>query len=301
MKSFYNLLGIVALGVLGYLAEPKLRFTLTGMRPSAVELGKHTKVILELPGGGAQVDLASLTPDQLPQRVHLNVDVKMSDAASGVVMILPAGNTAKLLRIEAGNAVVSPGEGPFTGLIPVTETDLNAQISANPPTTNPPVKTPPVVPSVVTPTPPPTAPPVTVPPVTPPNGDSEEPVKVIEPPKTPEPPPMPEPAPQPAPPPVPEPAPAVEPAPAATSGPADVVMAMQESIKTAQIKEFTFAQVLDWKAGAAETSDGETYQTGLASYKAETIFGVKTIQAKALIKGGKVVRWVWPKSGMEIK
>lgn len=76
---------------------------------------------------------------------------------------------------------------------------------------------------------------------------------------------------------------------------------MQESIKAAQIKEFTFAQVLDWKADEPETTDGETYQTGLISYKAETIFGVKTIQAKALVKGDKVVRWIWPKSGMEIK
>ena len=76
---------------------------------------------------------------------------------------------------------------------------------------------------------------------------------------------------------------------------------MQESIKAAQIKEFTFAQVLHWEAGADETVDGETYQTGLAFYKAETIFGVKTIQAKALLKAGKVQRWTWRKSGMENK
>ena len=43
------------------------------------------------------------------------------------------------------------------------------------------------------------------------------------------------------------------------------------------------------------------YQIGAVAYKAETIFGVKTIQAKALIKDGKVQRWIWPKSGMEIK
>ena len=40
---------------------------------------------------------------------------------------------------------------------------------------------------------------------------------------------------------------------------------------------------------------------GTLTYKAETIFGVKTIQAKALITDGKVQRWIWPKSGMEIK
>ena len=76
---------------------------------------------------------------------------------------------------------------------------------------------------------------------------------------------------------------------------------MQDSIRAGQIKEFTFDQVLGWEAGADETVDGGTFKTGTVSYKAETIFGVKTIQAKALIQDGKVLRWIWPKSGMEIK
>ena len=89
--------------------------------------------------------------------------------------------------------------------------------------------------------------------------------------------------------------------PAPPAAPADVVSIMQASVRAEQIKEFTFDQVLDWKAGEDETVDGETYQTGLVSYKAETIFGVKNIEAKALIRNGKVERWIWPKSGMEIK
>ncbi len=76
---------------------------------------------------------------------------------------------------------------------------------------------------------------------------------------------------------------------------------MQTSIRNGQIKEFTYPQVLSWKQEANETVDGQVFQTGSVTYKAETIFGVKTIQAKALIKGGKVQRWIWPKSGMEIK
>ena len=59
--------------------------------------------------------------------------------------------------------------------------------------------------------------------------------------------------------------------------------------------------MLGWKAGENEVVDGETYQTGVAAYKAATIFGVKTIQAKALIQGGEVKKWIWPDSGMEIK
>ena len=76
---------------------------------------------------------------------------------------------------------------------------------------------------------------------------------------------------------------------------------MQDSVRSGQIQEFKFEQVLGWKAEGGEEVDGVNYQTGLAAYKAETIFGVKTIQAKALIKDGKVEKWIWPKSGMEIK
>ena len=84
-------------------------------------------------------------------------------------------------------------------------------------------------------------------------------------------------------------------------GEAAIVRLMQDSVRSGQIEEFKFEQVLGWKAEGEEEVDGVSYQTGLAAYKAETIFGVKTIQAKALIKDGKVAKWIWPKSGMEIK
>ena len=35
--------------------------------------------------------------------------------------------------------------------------------------------------------------------------------------------------------------------------------------------------------------------------RAQTIFGEKTVQAKALIKEGKVVKWIYAKTGMEIR
>lgn len=101
--------------------------------------------------------------------------------------------------------------------------------------------------------------------------------------------------------PEPEPEPEPEPAPVAALDAEGIVKLMQDSIKGEEIKEFTFDQVLGWKAGEEEERDGETYQTGLVAYKAETIFGVKNIQAQALIKDGAIVRWIWPKSGMEIK
>ncbi len=76
---------------------------------------------------------------------------------------------------------------------------------------------------------------------------------------------------------------------------------MQTSLQEHQIKEFTIEQVLGWKAESNETVNGVVFQVGSLTYKAETIFGVKTIQAKALIKDGQVQHWIWPKSGLEIK
>ena len=271
MKFLTNLLGMAVAGTLGYLAEPKLRFDLTGV----------------------------------PASVVVKSDVVVADATSGVKMTIAAGSRVSLVRIDGANAIVSPGGINVIGSIPIGETDLVTQIGARPAAPDTP-------PSAA-------APGLAV------GGDSQEPAA------TPEPPPMPEPAPTPAPvataapvaapepeaapPSAPEPLPAPEPialpmpesipaaAPVAApaAGSTDVVEVMKQSIQAAQIKEFTFDQVLDWKPEADEIVDGESYQTGLASYKAETIFGVKTIQAKALIKGGKVHRWIWPKSGMDIK
>jgi hypothetical protein len=280
MKLFFNLLGIAVAGTLGYLVEPSVRFQLTGIQPSAVEIARNTNVLLQMPDGGAPIDVASLTPEQLPQRVRLNTAVKVSDPATGSTTTIPAGSHVKLVRIERGNAVVGADGGSSTGPVPITETDLVDQIAANHFSSSDPPVAPPEV-----------APVVPAAPVTPAVGDSEEPAKLPEPPPVSVAPPAP----------TPEPVPAPEPPPAVATAAPDSVKVMQDSIKAAQIKEFTFGQVLEWKAGANETVDGETYQTGLASYKAETIFGVKMIQAKALIKAGKVHRWIWPKSGTEIK
>jgi hypothetical protein len=275
--KFINVLGLAAAGYLGYLLEPSLRPALTGQALSKIESGKDKKVILRLPGDLPQIDLASLTPDQLPAKVLLKSDVTITDAASGTQMIMPAGNRAKLVRIEGANAVVSPGEGAFLGLVSVTDTDLFQLLAANPPSAQ--TTTVSESPAASDPAPEP----------------QEEFVK------TPVAPPTPEPTPEP----VPETTATEEATTNADDAPLDdpeqTVKAMQTSIKNGQVKEFTYDQILEWQADADEIVDGETYQTGLAAYKAETIFGTKMIQAKALIKAGKVQRWIWPKSGAEIK
>jgi hypothetical protein len=188
------------------------------------------------------------------------------------------------------------GESPYTITIPISKTDLIEQLITNPPSAN----TIPEPETEITPDPIPEPAP--------------EPEVAAEPETTPEP--EPEPAAEPETTPEtevteePETAPEPEIAPEETSEPvtagdesaADGIVAiMQASLNQGQIKEFTAEQVVSWTPGPEETIDGEVFQTGLVNYNAETIFGAKTIQAKALIKNGKVLRWVWPKSGMEIK
>jgi hypothetical protein len=97
------------------------------------------------------------------------------------------------------------------------------------------------------------------------------------------------------------PQPVATPAVPAAGNTTDAVEVMKEHIRSGGIKEFTAEQVQGWKAEADEVIDGSTYQTGMVRYNADTIFGTKTIEAKAIIQNGKVVRWIWPKSGLEIK
>jgi hypothetical protein len=135
------------------------------------------------------------------------------------------------------------------------------------------------------------------------------PAPVVAPP-APAPEPQPQPAPTPAPQPEPEPAPTPEPAPepepvappvVALLGAEEIVKLLQDSIRSKQIKEFAFDDVLTWKAGDEEEVDGIQYQTGVVTYKAVTILGVRTIPAKALIREGKVAKWIWPNTKTEIK
>jgi len=270
MKLFFNLFGMAAAAALGYYAEPNLRFQLTGIQPSSREVAEGKTTLIRPANGGPAIPLASLSADQLPQTVLLKSPVKLADPVTGVSMTLDAGNRAKLVRVEGANLIVSPGEGPYLGSIPLTETDLLTQLGEKTSLTA-------SMPRLATP----------------------EPAKPAEPAAMPEP--IPNPTPSPAPVAEAAPMPTPEPAPVAEIGPVDVVKTMQDSIKATQIKEFTFESVLEWKPEADETIDGVSFQIGTVSYKAETFLGVKTLQAKALIKGGKVVRWLGKKSGLEIK
>lgn len=274
MKFVSATIGIAAAGVAGYLLEPTLRPAIIPMKPKpAVVVDEEPPITAEfvesLPAW-----VSGLMPEQLPARVTLKREVAITVPDFPEPISLPAGARVTPIRVEGSLLVVSPFAGPLEGAIPITVTDLMAQLGP----------TPPPVPVAPTPAPPP--PKIAAEPEVP-----EPPVPAEMPPAEPEE----KPAPEVAAAPTPE---AVSTGPLA---PRQIVELMQSAIKADALTEFTFDQVLTWEPGEDESRDGESFQTGNVVYKAETIFGVKNIQAQALIKDGKIVRWVWPKSGMEIK
>lgn len=269
MKVFLFILGLVVVGICGYSFEPRFRLALTGKTP--VEKRAISGPAEALASQSA-VDLAKIPSDRLPSKVVLKAEAELVDSASDLKVKVSAGSQINLIRLEGSNVIISSGAGSFEGKVPIAQTDLMEQLAAMPDT-----------PAPAEPEPVPTPETAPVP--------------------TPEPVPEPtlEPTPAAEPEPTPESAPLAVPA-SASAGSGDAVAIMKASIQAGEIKEFTFDQVLEWLPGeGSETIDGQSYQTGIASYKAETVFGVKTTQAKALIQGGKVARWLWPKSGMEIK
>jgi hypothetical protein len=296
MKYILFVAGLLAALALGYMSEPKFRFKLTGKLPAAAApAAPANTVVVSIPSpntpAASAIDPSKLDAGQLPETVVLRTEAEVGDASSGLKMKIQAGNRVKLVRIAGQTAVISPGAGPFEGFVPISGTDLMEQLAANPPQpmTEESGDEPAMDDS-----------PISEPDSEPADGDNpfgfdtpaeDASADMPEPAATPE-----EPSGESAE----EPAEETAEAPAVT-GPVDVVATMKESIGSGRISEFKTSQVLTWEAGENEEIDGATYQTGLVSYKAETIFGEKTIQAKALIRNGTVERWIWPKSGLEIK
>ena len=273
MKVFFFLIGIAAAGVLGYSYEPSMRYSLTGKEPTTGEAADPKP-----PGEGApHIDPATFPQERLPEQVTLKTDVEFASGNSGLTVNAPAGSKVNLVRIDGSKVVVSPGVGGMEGSVPFAATDLIellAGLAEEPELKDQQVEMAPKA----DPTPQPeaeiaekegeeTMPEVAAKPEAMPEAESTSP-----------------------------------PEPEAAAGPVDAVAIMKASIQAGEIKEFNFDQVMEWEAVEEEEDfNGESYKVGLLSYKAETFVGVRMIQAKALIKGGKVAHWLWPKSGMEIK
>lgn len=76
---------------------------------------------------------------------------------------------------------------------------------------------------------------------------------------------------------------------------------MKESIRANSINEFEFSQVNSWELAEKEIVRGISYDIGLVSFTARTIFGDQTLEAKALFQDSKLVRWVWATTHNEMK
>ncbi len=79
------------------------------------------------------------------------------------------------------------------------------------------------------------------------------------------------------------------------------IKVLQNSVKAGDVTEFKFDQVLGWKRLGEQLIDGGTYDVGLVVYSAETIFGMQKIQAKALVKDGRVVKWLWATTNIQMR
>lgn len=338
MKSTVILAGTAVAGLAGYLSEPALRPLL--IRPAAPPAAVAVPSPQPGPKMTASgLDPATLAPEQLPKQVVTKVELKVADATTGVTMSVAAGSKVRLIRIESGKAVVRPGDTAYTVSVPIAETDLIEQLEMNPPppvaAAEPKPEPAPAVQATTEPTPSPvepvptaeptstgavTAPPATEQPqVDPAHSAPVEPsTPATQPDSTPfsnhadpfAPPPA-ETATQPVTQPTTESASTSEggtPLPnrdaLPTEGGAatdDVISVMRKSLSSGQIQSFGLSHVTAFEQGPEESVDGQIYQTGIATYRAETSLGVKSVQAKALIREGAVVRWVGAKSGVELK
>jgi len=81
----------------------------------------------------------------------------------------------------------------------------------------------------------------------------------------------------------------------------EFITALQSSVKAGEVNEFKIEQAQDWKRVGEELIGNDTYDVGMITYKAQTIYGDQQLQAKALIKNGKVVKWLWPVTSTEMK
>lgn len=288
MKSVFFLVGLALAGYAGYLVEPALRITLTG-KPHKNQILASEKISDSTP----QIDFSTITPEQLPAEVTLLSDVGFSDEATGLRMTLESGAKAKLVRLVNDLVIIRIGTTEYITSVPISQTDLTQRLLNPTPSAEPAAQpeTPTATPAITAATEPPAPDPTSQPdPSFPGSEPTPAPDSTPPPETTPPPAPAPEPTPEPAP------TPAAQP-----SASVDVVAIMRQSIEKAEIKEFTANQVKSWKAEPQETLEGSTYDVGTVTYEQETIFGLKTITAKAYISSGKVDRWIWPKSGLTIQ
>ncbi|HBE97324.1 MAG TPA: hypothetical protein DDW68_09145, partial [Verrucomicrobiales bacterium] len=279
---------VVVLHLLGLMLGPSIGPMLVKEKKTTSSLVKKVKVQNAI----YEIDLAEYRADDLPTIVKIAKQVKLATNSGEGVKMLTRGTEVKLLNRDGLELIIETTDGVAKGRVAVETTDLYGVLAqakfdkdagkvAGGPTTAPPkppvnppapVNPPPVAdptPTVATPPAPATGGPMVASEDGGTDGSDNS-------------------------------APTPEPADKKLS-PEELVALMKKFIAAGTLKEFKPEQVVTWKAGEDESIDGVNYQIGLVTYKAQTIFGEKPVNAKALIKGGEVNRWVFAKSGMEMR
>lgn len=282
MKYLSFLVVLILLFLGGYFLQPVFTPLLVKNQASREVVEKEVTVN----GFKVKVDLDNLAPDLIPGQLALKEKVSLSAGDEKESRELEAGETVALVEVRKGHLLVAdPAHPEFTALVPSEFTDiferaakLKFEAGQRAVATNNP-------PAATSATPTPTSGAEETPPEMP-----EDPTTKPE--ETPEVSTTPEKMPDPAP---------TDPGSREPVGSEEIVALMKASVESGAIKKFTADQVDAWTVGEPETIDGVDYQVGLVSYQAETIFGVKPVEAKALVRDGKVEKWVYAKTGMEIR
>ncbi len=85
-----------------------------------------------------------------------------------------------------------------------------------------------------------------------------------------------------------------------TDGSAPVFSVMRESLARGEATDRLLEDARKWRWIGREKVNGQNYETGIVSIEVETIFGVFASEIKALIRDGRVEKWVDPVSGQKI-
>jgi len=65
---------------------------------------------------------------------------------------------------------------------------------------------------------------------------------------------------------------------------------MKKSVTNRTVKEFAFQDVTSWEITGTKEIDGSEYQVGEVTYEQNSIFGNKSLRAKALFQDGELVK-----------
>lgn len=262
---------------LGYVVEPVFRSLADGKPAPEADAGPKAGDAGDSPAGqpdgqdaavpepAVQVDLSKVTKADFPDKVALKVGYTVTDAESGATVTLKKGSLVKPLRLEGTDLVIQPSLVPIQSKIDVDKTNFKELVA-------------PRIEERLR------------------NAVAEEDPAPAEPMQA-------DPGPEPPAPPAPEPEPEPEPEPAAVPklGEAAVVALLKQDVEAGNVTEFKANQVTAWKAGEDMEFDGETYQTGRVTFRAQTILGVQEHEAIALIEDGKVYKWMWAKTKLEMR